>query len=100
MTSMQNRGSALAPGFIFDSDMGRNIDAAFALSMLHGMGRGRLISVGISNSSLEAAAFCDAIARYYNTGAGGLLPIGLAEDAPKLDDAPMLSVPLAMRNPD
>jgi hypothetical protein len=31
-------------------------------------------------------------------GAGGSLPIGLAEEAPKLGDVPMLREPLAMRN--
>ena len=97
---MQDRGSTLAPGFIFDSDMGRNIDAAFGLSMLYGLGRGRLIAVGISNPSLDAALFTETIARFYNAGAGGVLPIGLAEDGPKVDDAPMLTAPLAMRNAD
>src|SRR5688572_25024636 len=104
---MQARGAALAPGIVFDSDMGRNIDAAIALSMLHGLGRGRVIAVGISNSSLDAAGFCDAIARFYigdaaarNTGTSGVLPVGLAEDGSRLDDAPMLTVPLGMRNAD
>jgi purine nucleosidase len=92
---MQARGATLAPGILFDSDMGRNIDAALALAMLHGLGRGRVIAIGISNSSLDAAAFCDAVSRFY--GGGGGLPIGLAEDGSRLDDAPMLSVPLGMR---
>ena len=92
---MQARGATLAPGILFDSDMGRNIDAALALAMLHGLGRGRVIAVGISNSSLDAAAFCDAVSRFY--GGGGSLPVGLAEDGSKLDNAPMLSVPLGMR---
>jgi inosine-uridine nucleoside N-ribohydrolase len=97
MTYMQNRGATLPPGFLFDSDMGRNIDAALALSMLYGLGRGRLIAVGISNSNLDAAAFVEAVARFYG---GGVLPIGLAEDGSKIEDAPMLSVPLGMRNSD
>jgi inosine-uridine nucleoside N-ribohydrolase len=102
---MQGRGGSLAPGILFDSDMGRNIDAALALAMFYGLGRGRLIAVAISHSSLDAAAFCDAVARFYigdaaarNTGTGGVLPFGLAEDLPKLDDAPMLRVPLGLRN--
>ena len=93
---MQARGSTLAPGILFDSDMGRNIDAALALSMLYGLGRGRVIGVAVSSSTLDAAAFCDALARFQ--GAGGSLPIGLAEEAPKLGDVPMLREPLAMRN--
>jgi inosine-uridine nucleoside N-ribohydrolase len=95
---MQARGATLAPGILFDSDMGRNIDAALALAMLHGLGRGRVIAVGVSNSSLDAAAFCDAVARFYAGDAG--LPVGLAEDGPKLDDAPMLSGLLGMRGTD
>jgi inosine-uridine nucleoside N-ribohydrolase len=94
---MQARGETLAPGIIFDSDMGRNIDAALALAMLYGLGRGRLIAVGVHSSSLDAAAFCDAVARFY-FGNGVGLPIGLPENGPKLDDAPMLTVPLGMRN--
>jgi len=74
--------------------MGRNIDAALALSMIYGLGRGRLIAAGISNSSLDAAAFVEGLARFYMAG---VLPIGLAEDGPRLNDAPMLSVPLAAR---
>jgi len=93
---MQSRGSTLAPGILFDSDMGQNIDAVLALSMLYGLGRGRVIGVGVSSSTLEAAAFCDALARFH--GAGGQLPIGLAEDGPKLDEAAMIREPLAMRN--
>src|SRR5262245_17925441 len=95
---MQARGATLAPGILFDSDMGRNIDAALALSMLYGLGRGRVIGVAVSSSSLEAAAFCDVLARFYNSGGG--LPIGLAEDGPKLDDSPMLREPLSLRNAD
>jgi inosine-uridine nucleoside N-ribohydrolase len=95
---MQERGAALAPGIFFDSDMGRNIDAALALSMLCGLGRGRVIGVAVSSSSLEAATLSDVIARFHN--AGGQLPVGLAEDGPKLDDAPMLREPLSMRTPD
>lgn len=95
---MQARGATLAPGILFDSDMGRNIDAALALSMLYGLGRGRVIGVAVNSSSLEAAAFCDALARFY--GGGGPLPIGLAEDGPKLEDSPMLRAPLGMRDPE
>jgi inosine-uridine nucleoside N-ribohydrolase len=93
---LQSRGATLAPGFLFDCDMGRNLDSALALSMLYGLGRGRLIAVGISNSDLDAAKFCDVIGRYY--GSGGGLPLGLAEDGPKLENATMLRAPLALLN--
>ena len=90
---MQNRGAALAPGIFFDSDMGRNFDAAVALCMLCGLGRGRVIAIGVSHSNLDAAAFCDVVARFYGTGGG--LPIGLAEDGSKLETAPMIQATLA-----
>jgi inosine-uridine nucleoside N-ribohydrolase len=77
--------------------MGRNIDAALALAMLFGLGRGRVIAVGVSHSGLEGAAFSDVIARFY--GAGNL-PIGFADDGPKLGASPMLEVPLGMRGED
>jgi inosine-uridine nucleoside N-ribohydrolase len=95
---MQARGASLAPGILFDSDMGRNIDAALALAMLYGLGRGRVIGVGVNSSTLDAATFCDALARFY--GSGGGLPIGLAEDGPKLEDSPMLRAPLSLRDPE
>ncbi|HEX4997450.1 MAG TPA: nucleoside hydrolase, partial [Terriglobia bacterium] len=95
---MQARGGSQLPGLLFDSDMGRNIDAAIALSMLYGLGRGRVIAASVSNSSLEAAMFCDVLSRFY--GSGGSLPIGLAEDGLPLEDSPMLRVPLEMKNPD
>jgi len=101
------RGGAQAPGILFDSDMGRSIDTALALGMLYSLGpKGQLIAVSVSNSSLEAAAFCDAVSRVYlgSPAAGGLgrsgLPVGLAENGPKLGAAPMLNAPLEMKKPD
>ena len=101
------RGGAQAPGILFDSDMGRNIDAALALSLSYSLGaKGQVIAVAVSNSSLEAAAFCDAVSRLYlgdrspmNFGSPGL-PVGLAENGPKLGATPMLGGPLAMKKPD
>jgi hypothetical protein len=86
--------------------MGTNIDAALALSLSYSLGaKGQVIAVAVSNSSLEAAAFCDAVSRLYvgdrsplNFGASGL-PVGLAENGPKLGATPMLSGPLAMKKP-
>jgi len=95
---MQARGATLAPGILFDSDMGQSLDTAIALSMLHGLGRGRVIAVGVSNSSLDAAAFCDIIGRYYGNGGG--LPIGVADSGPKLEASAMLQAVLGKRNPE
>lgn len=95
---MQARGAALAPGILFDSDMGRDFDTALGLCMLCGLGRGRVIAIGVSHSSLEAAAFCDVVARFYGTGGG--LPIGVLEEGPKLENLSMVQAPLVMRNSD
>jgi len=94
------------PAFLFDSDMGRNIDAALALAVLSNLGpKGRLIAVGVDTSSLEAAQFCDAVARFYAGDAPARFarpesPIGFLEDSPKMASAPMLTVPLGMKKPD
>jgi hypothetical protein len=100
------RGAEQGPGIIFDSDMGRSIDTALALAMLYSLGpKGQLIAVSVSNSSLDAAAFCDAMARVYQGEravgfARTSLPVGLAENGPNLGPVPMLSAPLAMKKPD
>ncbi|HUA63115.1 MAG TPA: hypothetical protein VML19_30455 [Verrucomicrobiae bacterium] len=91
------------PGILFDSDIGRTIDAALALAMLHNLGRkGRLIATGLATSSLEAAQFCDAVERFYQIGqrisSNRGVGIGYLESSPKLIAAPMLTVPLAMKN--
>jgi len=99
------RGGVQGPGILFDSDMG-HIDAALALAMLHSLGpKGQLIAVSVSNSNLEAAAFCDAVARVYQGPSPGgfgrtALPVGLAANGPKSGAVPMLSAPLAMKKPD
>ena len=51
---------------IYDSDFGRDIDAVLALAVLSNLGaKGTLAAIAVSNSSLEAAAFCDAVSRFY-----------------------------------
>jgi hypothetical protein len=95
-------------GILFDSDMGRNIDAAIALAMVYNLGaKGQLTAVGVSVSNLDAAAFCDAVARFYKgdqslmgSGTRSALPVGLAENGPKLENTSMLSAPLGMKKPD
>ena len=61
------RPFVVPPGFIFDSDMGRSIDTVLAAALLHGLGtKGRIIAAGVSNCSLEAAGFCEVLARFYS----------------------------------
>ena len=108
---MQFSGQGKPPlGVIFDSAMGVSIDSALALALLYGLeGKGgvRLTSVSVSTCNLKAAAFCDAVSRFY---AGAIspefraffrgLPVGLATDGKLSEDTPMLSVPLAKKNAD
>lgn len=57
------------PGVFFDSDMGANIDAALALAVLYGAAsKIKVAAVTVTNPNLEAAAFCDVVARFYTTG--------------------------------
>src|ERR1700688_656042 len=88
-------------GVVFDSDMGSGIDDALALAMLYGYegkNEARVISISVTNSNLQAAAFCDVVARFYSEPAGGgslgafarpAMPIGLALSAKTTPHAPM-----------
>src|SRR5437588_12387663 len=99
-------------GVVFDSDMGTGIDDALALAMLYGFdgkNEARVISISVSNSNLQAAAFCDAVSRFYSEPAGGSglgafarppMPIGMALHAPAPAAAPMPEAPLAKRTPE
>jgi len=93
------------PAIIYDSDFGRDIDTVLALAVLSNLGtKGRIVSTAVSNSSLEAAAFCDAVSRFYAGespgpfGGRGMLIVGLSETGAKLEAAPRLSKPLSMEN--
>jgi Inosine-uridine preferring nucleoside hydrolase len=99
-------------GVVFDSDMGSGIDDALALAMLFGFegkNESRVISISVANSNLQAAAFCDAVARFYSEPPDGTspgafarpaMPIGMALNATASPDAPMLAAPLAKRTPE
>ncbi len=104
---MQFPGQGKPPtGIVFDTEMGRTIDEALALAMLYGFdgkNEARVVSVSISNPDLRAAAFCDAVGRFY-AGATSPevrafshgLPIGLSTD-PKVPsaDTPMIEATLS-----
>ena len=121
---MQGRGRAIPPvGIVFDCDMGNDIDDALALAMLHGFAgkneaEARLISVSVTKSNLQAAAFCDALALFYAEASFSALesdgdddngppaffrrrrrglPIGFSDKGWMPEDAPMLSAPLARK---
>jgi inosine-uridine nucleoside N-ribohydrolase len=96
-----------APGVIFDCDLGNAVDDVLALALLYGLdNRGdiRLVSVSISNPNLHAAAFAEAVGRFYAGavsgafgGRGRSLPVGLATHAPMTPDTPLLMAPLAKK---
>ena len=102
---MQFRGAAKPPtGVVFDSDMGSRIDTALALAMLYGFdGKNevRVVCVSISRTNVKAAAFCDAVGRFY--AAGGFmrtLPVGMSIAGKITDETPMLTVPLGRKGAD
>jgi len=86
-----------AAGIVFDSDMGESIDTALALAMLYGFqgkNAARVISISVSKPNLKAAAFCDALARFYAGEPGPFTPpisIGMADSGPAPDDTAMLA---------
>lgn len=104
---MQFRQVKPSIGVVFDSAMGTGIDDALALGMLFGLqGKGecRVISVSVTKCNLKAAAFADALVRFY-TGppgpfGGGSLAIGMATTGLMPEDTPMLTVPLARQDPE
>ncbi|HYI96426.1 MAG TPA: nucleoside hydrolase [Bryobacteraceae bacterium] len=108
---MQLRPQVKPPlGVIFDCDLGNSIDDALALALLYGFdgkNEARAVAVSVTKPNLKAAAFCDAIGRFYAGevsgafGAGGrTLPVGLATGGKMPEDTPMLSEPLAKRTPE
>ena len=106
---MQFPGQGKPPvGIIFDTDMGNRIDDALALALLYGLdGKNecRVIAVSVSKSNLKAAAFCEAVGRFYAGavsgafgGFGRTLPIGLSTAGIAPEDTPMLTEPLSKKN--
>jgi len=96
-----------APSIFYDSDFGRDIDTVLALAVLSNLGsKGRLAAIAVSNSSLEAAAFCESVQRFYTPaapgpfGRRGNLIVGLSDTGAKLGAPPLIGKPLAMTDAD
>jgi hypothetical protein len=95
---------------LIDTALGNSIDEALALALLYGFeGKAevRVVALSVSKPNLKAAAFCEAIGRFYAGAASGAfgaigrtVPVGLADAGPMPEDSPMLTVPLARRNED
>jgi hypothetical protein len=90
--------------------MGNDIADVLALALLYGLegkNEARLTGTSVSKANLHAAAFCDAIARFYAgqvSGAfgavGRTLPVGLADDRTLPEDTPMLTATLSKLTPE
>src|SRR5579871_283229 len=101
-------------GIVFDSDLGNGIDDVLALAMLYGFegkGEARLISTSTTKSTIRAAAFCDALAKFYAgppPQAGTPFaafqrpapPIGMTDNGKMAEDTPVLKAVLEKKNSD
>jgi inosine-uridine nucleoside N-ribohydrolase len=100
-------------GIAFDSDLGNNIDDVLALALLYGFDNrrpadARLISLSITKSNLKAAAFCEAIDRFYSAITNREIPerfrrnepppIGLSLDGKMAADTPLLTETLSKQD--
>ena len=91
-------------GIIYDSDLGNRIDDVLALAVLYGLdGKNecRVVSITISKPSLKAAAFAEAIGRFYSGAVSGAfgatgrnLPIGLATEGARPEETSMMKAVL------
>jgi inosine-uridine nucleoside N-ribohydrolase len=92
---------------IFDCDLGHSADDLLAMAVLYaldGKNEARLLAISVSNPSLSAAAYSDAVGRFYAgpvSGAfnavGRTLPVGLAQVGKPMETA-MITGPLAKKN--
>jgi hypothetical protein len=87
-------------GIVYNTTMSRP-DAALALALLYGLeGKRevRVASIAVTENSLGAAIFTDAVYRFYQLGplanANRVLPVGLAADKPLPPDSPMVKAVL------
>jgi hypothetical protein len=91
---MQFRFAPQVVGVVYNTTMSRP-DAALSLALLYGLEgkrEARVASIAITENSFGAAAFADAVFRFYQLGpppnANRVLPIGLAADKPFPPDSP------------
>src|SRR5450432_2972048 len=106
------QGKPASSGIAFDSDFGNGIDDVLALAMLYGFewkSEARLISTSTTKSTLRAAAFCSALAKFYAgppvTGPAAAFqrpaaPIGMADNGKMPEDTPILKAILEKKTTD
>ena len=101
-------------GIVFDSDFGNGIDDVLALAMLYGFegkGEARLISTSTTKSNVRAAAFCDALAKFYagpppapGTPFAAFQrpapPIGMSDNGKMPEDTTVMKAVLDRKTPD
>jgi hypothetical protein len=97
---MQFGGPPPVVGIIYNTTMSRP-DAALTLALLYGLENkreARVASIAVTENSLGAAMFVDAVSRIYQLGpppnANRVLPIGLAADKPLPPDGAAVKVAL------
>ena len=87
-------------GVIFDADMGSTIDGPLGLALLYGLqgkNESRVVSVTTSRPSVNSAALCDILVRFYTGEPGGFFgaqPIGMTSGK-TAEDTPMIAAVLA-----
>ena len=93
-------------GVVYDCGMA-SIDDALALALLfgsQGKSESRVISVSVTKCNLKAAAFADALVRFYTGPPGPFGPaymaIGMSTTGLMPEDTPMLTTPLAKTDAD
>jgi hypothetical protein len=93
---MQFGGPPPVTGIVYNTTMSRP-DAALALALLYGFEgkrEARVASIAVTENGFGAAAFADAVFRFYQLGpipnANRTLPIGLAADKPLPPDPPFV----------
>jgi inosine-uridine nucleoside N-ribohydrolase len=92
--------AARAPGILFDTDMGNDIDDALALAMLHALdrrGECRLLGVTISKDNPWAARYTALVNAFYGRPA---LPVGVVEGGKTPDDGAYCRKVAERRQPD
>ena len=108
---MQFPGQGKPPvGVIFDSAMGSRIDDALAMAVLYGLdgkNEARVVSVSVSKSNVNSAAFSEVIGGFYAGAVSGAfgafgrnLPVGMADNGQLTEDSPMLLAPLQKKDAD
>src|SRR4051812_10735032 len=84
-------------GVVFDAGMGDSIDDALALALLFGLqgkNESRVISVSTTRPSVQSAAFCDILVRFYSgppNPFSGPMAIGMATAAKPPADTPIIT---------